>query len=47
MRAAGGTYTDGPAARGRHRTAQQMCEAHNGTYFAGDDDCEVAGIRKP
>jgi hypothetical protein len=24
-----------------------MCEAHNGTYFAGGDYCEVAGIRKP
>ena len=46
--AAGGTYSDGtcePA--GDTRTAQQMCEAHNGTYFAGGDYCEVAGIRKP
>ena len=46
--AAGGTYSDGtcePA--GGTRTAQQMCEAHNGTYFAGGDYCEVAGVRKP
>ena len=46
--AAGGTYADGrcePA--GDTRTAQQMCAAHNGTYFAGGDYCEVAGIRKP
>jgi len=47
--AAGGTYSDGtcgePAAG--TRTAQQMCEAHNGTYFEGGDYCEVAGIRKP
>jgi hypothetical protein len=34
-------------ASGDTRTAQQMCEAHNGTYFAGGDYCEVAGIRKP
>ena len=46
--AAGGTYSDGtcePA--GDTRTAQQMCAAHNGTYFEGGDYCEVAGIRKP
>ena len=46
--AAGGTYADGtcePSAG--TRTAQQMCEAHNGTYFEGGDYCEVAGVRKP
>jgi hypothetical protein len=46
--AAGGTYSDGtcePA--GDIRTAQQMCDAHNGTYFEGGDYCEVAAIRKP
>ena len=45
---AGGTYSDGicePA--DDTRTVQQTCEAHNGTYFAGGDYCEVAGIRKP
>jgi hypothetical protein len=46
--AAGGTYSDGTCEPARDtRTAQQMCEAHNGTYFAGGDYCEVAGIRKP
>ena len=46
--AAGGTYSDGTCepADGT-RTAQQMCEAHNGTYFAGGDYCEVAAIWKP
>ena len=46
--AAGGTYSDGTCepADGT-RTAQQMCAAHNGTYFAGGDYCEVAAIRKP
>jgi hypothetical protein len=24
-----------------------VCEAHNGTYFAGGDYCEVSAIRKP
>jgi hypothetical protein len=46
--AAGGTYSDGtcePA--GGTRTAQQMCAAHNGTYFAGGDYCEFDGIWKP
>ena len=46
--AAGGAYSDGTCEPvGGTRTAQQMCEAHNGTYFAGGDYCEVAGIRKP
>ena len=46
--AAGGTYSDGTCepADGT-RTAQQMCEAHNGTYFAGGDYCEFDGIWKP
>ena len=46
--AAGGTYSDGTCEPvGGTRTAQQMCEAHNGTYFAGGDYCEVSAIRKP
>ena len=45
---AGGTYSDGTCeAADDTRTAQQVCEAHNGTYFAGGDYCEVAAIRKP
>jgi exo-beta-1,3-glucanase (GH17 family) len=45
---AGGTYSDGTCeAADDTRTAQQVCEAHNGTYFAGGDYCEVAPIRKP
>jgi len=46
--AAGGTYSDGTCvAADDTRTAQQVCEAHNGTYFAGGDYCEVSAIRKP
>ncbi len=46
--AAGGTYSDGTCApAGDTRTAQQMCAAHNGTYFEGGDYCEVAGVWKP
>ena len=46
--AAGGTYSDGTCEPADDtRTAQQMCAAHNGTYFAGGDYCEFDGIWKP
>jgi hypothetical protein len=47
-RAVGGTYANGtcqPASS--PRTAQQMCQAHGGIYFAGGDYCEVEGEWKP
>jgi exo-beta-1,3-glucanase (GH17 family) len=45
---AGGTYSDGTCEPADDtRTAQQMCAAHNGTYFAGGDYCEFDGIWKP
>ena len=45
---AGGTYSDGTCeAADDTRTAQQVCEAHNGTYFAGGDYCEFDGAWKP
>ena len=42
--AAGGSYSHGTCEPGREiRTAQQMCAAHGGIYFAGGDYCEVGG----
>ena len=41
---AGGTYSQGTCQPGGSPlTAQKMCEAHGGTYFAGGDYCEVGG----
>ena len=43
-KAAGGTYSQGTCQPvGDARSAQQMCAAHAGTYFAGGDYCEVGG----
>lgn len=43
-KAAGGTYSPGTCTPGGGPlSAQKMCEAHGGTYFAGGDYCEVGG----
>jgi len=43
-KSAGGTYSQGTCQPGGDaRSAQQMCAAHGGTYFAGGDYCEVGG----
>lgn len=42
--ATGGTYSQGTCQPGGSAvSAQQMCEAHGRTYFAGGDYCEVGG----
>ena len=43
-KSAGGTYSQGRCQPGGDaRSAEQMCTAHGGTYFAGGDYCEVGG----